>query len=139
MLTLIATGKIKIPEGDAPEDLVKSIRDHGILMPPIIGPDGSIIAGRHRCRAAKALGMAHIMCQVVSAEDAEDIRSACAAGMTIPWEKIKVDLGLVSQHEQSSEVLRLQDVSSQPPSLPADDPASAPQVPVHVKAKTPPG
>lgn len=56
-------------DGDADpiEDLVESLRRQGILTPLLIAPDGTILSGHRRWRAARIVGLDALPCQVVDA------------------------------------------------------------------------
>ncbi len=49
--------------------LSASIRDHGLLHPPVITPDGTLIAGHRRILACQRLGMTTIAVRVIAVGD----------------------------------------------------------------------
>lgn len=51
------------------DDLLESIKKHGIIEPLVVKLDGTIISGHRRWRAAQALGMTALPCRFVSYED----------------------------------------------------------------------
>jgi ParB/RepB/Spo0J family partition protein len=59
------------PAGEYDRPLVESIRADGILSPLIVRTDGTILAGKRRWEAAKALGLAAVPCRVVGLSDDE--------------------------------------------------------------------
>lgn len=50
-------------------DLVASIRQHGVIGPLIVKPDGELIAGQRRLAAAKAAGLTHVPVRVLDVCD----------------------------------------------------------------------
>ena len=62
--------------GDDMEDLVNSVREHGILQPIVVTPGGDgtfeIVAGERRFRAAKAAGLTEVPAIVRETEDSRD-------------------------------------------------------------------
>lgn len=59
------------PAGELDRHLMESIRELGILSRLIVRSDGTIIAGKRRWEAAKALGLATVPCQVTDMSDVE--------------------------------------------------------------------
>ena len=102
-------------------ELADSIKEHGILSPIIVRPNGSqyeIIAGERRFRAAGQAGLKEIpaiikqvsdgdawiisLIENIQREDLNDIDRASAlrelkANLDLPWEKLAQKLGLTKQ------------------------------------------
>ena len=53
-------------------DLEQSIKEHGVIVPPSITPEGVILAGNRRCRAAKNIGLEEVPCIVVNLATKEE-------------------------------------------------------------------
>lgn len=77
-ITRIRIGqRVRKDMGDI-EALAASIREHGLIHPPAITPDGTLIAGHRRVQACIAMGWSHIPVRVIevaellSAEIAEN-------------------------------------------------------------------
>ncbi|MEW6016478.1 MAG: MT-A70 family methyltransferase [Pseudomonadota bacterium] len=63
-------------EETVPEDFLASVRQKGIMQPLAVKPDGTIISGHRRWRAALALKMETVPVQVVTYADDLDEREA---------------------------------------------------------------
>jgi ParB/RepB/Spo0J family partition protein len=61
------------PAGEYDRPLMESIRADGILSPLIVRTDGTILAGKRRWEAAKALGLAAVPCRVVALGDDDQL------------------------------------------------------------------
>lgn len=60
-------------EGEKWEEFLSSVQRHGILNPPVITEDGTIISGHQRCRACQALGISTIRCRVWQPKNEDDL------------------------------------------------------------------
>lgn len=63
------------------DELVKSMGEHGLMLPIIVTHDGKVIDGSQRARAAKILGWTEIPCS-----DFEGCLGDCAYKPTLPRE-----------------------------------------------------
>ena len=64
---------------DALEDLTASIKEHGVLQPLLVRPDGDryeLIAGERRLRASTAAGLAKVPVIVINATDGDSLELA---------------------------------------------------------------
>jgi ParB-like chromosome segregation protein Spo0J len=60
--------------GDAAgTDLVDSIREHGIRQPLLVTPEGVVISGERRLRAARRAGLEEVPCTVLDTDDPDEI------------------------------------------------------------------
>jgi len=59
-----------------PPDFIQSIADFGILTPLLILPDGTILSGHRRWRAARELGLAAVPVEISELTDPLDIEQA---------------------------------------------------------------
>src|SRR2546425_12662441 len=54
------------------EELVQSVKDHGVIVPPIVSPSGKVIVGQRRVLAAKEAKVKSIQAKILSQEPPED-------------------------------------------------------------------
>lgn len=75
LLSAIADTPCRAGEGESFEQLRTSIRERGILQPPMVTPDGNgnflPVLGRRRIAAARSLGLEAIECQVADLDELE--------------------------------------------------------------------
>ena len=70
-------GNVRDEVGDVTE-LAATIREHGVIEPIIVTPDGKLIAGQRRLAAARAAGLTHVPVRV---RDVRDPRVALEIGL----------------------------------------------------------
>ncbi len=71
-------------ELDDIEGLTESIREHGVIEPLIVTPDGRLLAGRRRIAAAKRAGLEVVPIRV---RDTADERAAILVGLAVNVER----------------------------------------------------
>jgi len=54
------------------EELVQSVKDHGVIVPPIVTPSGKVIVGQRRVLAAREAKVKSIQAKILSQEPPED-------------------------------------------------------------------
>lgn len=62
-------------DGEKWQEFLKSVREHGVINPPVVTEDGRIISGHQRIRACQELGIPEVSCTVERFQDgtAEEI------------------------------------------------------------------
>jgi len=121
-LTMVPLGKIKPREGFNPRavfgdeqmaELVASVRQHGIITPLTLAPDGDgfvIVAGERRYRAAKQARLKEVPAQVRDA-DGDALALAIAENVIRadlnPVEEARAYERLVAEHGDTARVARL--------------------------------
>src|SRR5438034_3016337 len=121
-LTMVPLAKIKAREGFNPrsdfgdqqmDELVASVRRHGIITPLTLAPEGDgfvIVAGERRYRAAKAARLTEVPAQVREA-DGEALTLAVAENVIradlTPVEEAEAYRRLVEEHGDTGTVAKL--------------------------------
>src|SRR5919109_90185 len=121
-LTMVPLAKIKAREGFNPRaefgeeqiaELVASVKQHGIITPLTLAPDGdgfTIIAGERRYRAAKAVKLKEVPAQVREA-DGETLTLAVAENVIRadlnPVEEGQAYRRLIEEHGDAAKVAKL--------------------------------
>ena len=63
--------------GDAEEgqvdDLIESIKEVGLLHPPVITKDGFIVSGHRRLTALKQMGRKYVECEIVDVSQQDEV------------------------------------------------------------------
>jgi ParB family chromosome partitioning protein len=92
-------------------ELVDSMRQRGLINPITIEPDGTLIAGERRLRAAKELGWSEVAVHVWKEEAAEELlaveieENTCRAQLTLTeaeraWQRYRELLGVGQKRER---------------------------------------